>query len=973
VTEVVYVNLETNEVHRVGDTAQAAELPDGTYLEQRTIKAGDQVSTKTRQVEISGSQLEGLSTTDYRLTVGHDNDEYEVSYEPGSTVDLWIGASNDTAPVANVDVNVTVRRPDGTQETFQKTIGESGHATLSYDTAGKGTGQYDVFVESPNGRTVWGEFIVGQQIKEIYPGIGDTTTVGSEVTAAVLVTENASPVANAETSVTIQAPDGSEETRSVTTDEDGFAYLNFTVDQEGRYYIDADNFYNYFSITAADYTVHQRVNGEEYSSEARPGAPFNYAAQLQSDAGAAEDVSVTVQMVRDPYGDEEVVKNYSATSDANGMVYFEGTIPEDASDGTEYEFEISTSDEKTIAGESADLYVSTAEDDESTSERLRVDIEPARDVIAPGQSVDLTVSAEVYGDETTPYANEELTLRPTIEFGEYAVGTGFTVQTNDSGEATVTYTVPDLPEGTELEFTADRPAEYNKSNFGVGYNQIDVQEYKYEDDWDSPSEAGGDARYHVTVTDVTTGEPVTDFPVMIAAERSAGEASVYATRSLYTNSTGSVTASIETPADATGEHHFGTFSRYEDSGSFPVVDIPTFDASISGIESLEYAAGETITATYDGPTGTTAVVAVETYVETAPSPIKTARVAAGEEFSFTLPSSAPEGTYYSVSGFALNGDGQIANLDSEWVQISESTSNSPPSASFSYDPSEPDVSETVSFDASASEDGDGSIVAYEWDFTGDGVVDATGETATYQYESAGTYEVTLTVSDGDGATDSVTKSISVTDTSDSGVTPVLEPSNVSVSPSGTATVDIVMEGAQNIAAYEFSLSLSEGSVGEISGIELNGGPGVQNVSIAEDGQSATASAALASVDGAEGEPVATVELVGESSGETTLSATIDALGNESGIEYELSKNTASATVSVEAGPGDVTGNGKAATDPDGDGVYEDINGDGTANVLDVQSLFGNLDSDSVQGNAAFDINGDGSVDILDVQALFTQL
>jgi hypothetical protein len=61
----------------------------------------------------------------------------------------------------------------------------------------------------------------------------------------------------------------------------------------------------------------------------------------------------------------------------------------------------------------------------------------------------------------------------------------------------------------------------------------------------------------------------------------------------------------------------------------------------------------------------------------------------------------------------------------------------------------------------------------------------------------------------------------------------------------------------------------------------------------------------------------------------------------------------------------------APTDPDGDGHYEDVNGDGNVNVGDAQALFANTDDPVVQDNAdAFDYNDDGSVNVGDAQALF---
>ncbi|MEZ4700753.1 MAG: FG-GAP-like repeat-containing protein [Rhodothermales bacterium] len=64
----------------------------------------------------------------------------------------------------------------------------------------------------------------------------------------------------------------------------------------------------------------------------------------------------------------------------------------------------------------------------------------------------------------------------------------------------------------------------------------------------------------------------------------------------------------------------------------------------------------------------------------------------------------------------------------------------------------------VDFDASASTD-NGSIVSYAWDF-GDGNVD-TGVTVSHTYAVDGTYSVQLTVTDDEGATGAITKSVTV--------------------------------------------------------------------------------------------------------------------------------------------------------------------------------------------------------------------
>ncbi|AWB26665.1 cellulase family glycosylhydrolase [Halococcoides cellulosivorans] len=72
-----------------------------------------------------------------------------------------------------------------------------------------------------------------------------------------------------------------------------------------------------------------------------------------------------------------------------------------------------------------------------------------------------------------------------------------------------------------------------------------------------------------------------------------------------------------------------------------------------------------------------------------------------------------------------------------------------------------------------------------------------------------------------------------------------------------------------------------------------------------------------------------------------------------------------------AAPPAVGGSANAPTDPDGDTLFEDVDGDGELNFPDVNTLFQNTESASVQDNAGFyDFSGDGVVDMQDVLALF---
>lgn len=88
-------------------------------------------------------------------------------------------------------------------------------------------------------------------------------------------------------------------------------------------------------------------------------------------------------------------------------------------------------------------------------------------------------------------------------------------------------------------------------------------------------------------------------------------------------------------------------------------------------------------------------------------------------------------------------------------QVSVEAANVAPVASFTVTPD----GLSLGVDGTGSSDPDGTITAYEWDF-GDGGT-AAGATASHTYAAAGTYEVTLVVTDDDGATSSSAQEISV--------------------------------------------------------------------------------------------------------------------------------------------------------------------------------------------------------------------
>ncbi len=159
------------------------------------------------------------------------------------------------------------------------------------------------------------------------------------------------------------------------------------------------------------------------------------------------------------------------------------------------------------------------------------------------------------------------------------------------------------------------------------------------------------------------------------------------------------------------------------------------------------------------------------------------------------------GTYHLVAfyGRAL-AQSEIAQNFAAGPNDAPAPPNEAPLASLVATPTTGNAPLTVSFDASGSSDGDGAIAGYAWSF-GDGAT-STLATPSHTYASTGTYAVTLTVTDDDGATAQQTTSIVVTNPA---------PTNVQFALTATA-------------ASSSSVQLAWPSIAGATGITVYAGP-----------------------------------------------------------------------------------------------------------------------------------------------------
>lgn len=116
-----------------------------------------------------------------------------------------------------------------------------------------------------------------------------------------------------------------------------------------------------------------------------------------------------------------------------------------------------------------------------------------------------------------------------------------------------------------------------------------------------------------------------------------------------------------------------------------------------------------------------------------------------------------EGTY-TVILTVVDDAGALATA-SQVITVT-APENQSPTAAFSATPDSGEPPLNVMFNASESEDTDGTISSYEWDF-GDGSAHESGVAVVHTYTSSGSYEAILTVTDNAEEADTLTHTITV--------------------------------------------------------------------------------------------------------------------------------------------------------------------------------------------------------------------
>jgi hypothetical protein len=354
-----------------------------------------------------------------------------------------------------------------------------------------------------------------------------------------------------------------------------------------------------------------------------------------------------------------------------------------------------------------------------------------------------------------------------------------------------------------------------------------------------------------------------------------------------------------------------------------------------------------------------------------------------------------------------NGDLEFADEDAnEYTVTSTGTAtitveepNQPPEAEAGTNQAVT-ANDTVGLDASGSSDPDGDGLSYNWTQTSGPSVtlsDATAAQPTFaapDVDGATTLGFEVTVSDGDETdTDTVTVTVADTDspppsgppsdgnaTDDGNVSVVLvgADGDGEIAAGSTNAYDVVVTDVDGgVGAFAATVSVDDPSVATVTDASIAAGTdtdaaNLSTASVNVTGSSAVLEAALLDTNDDGNVTIGTVVVSATAAGSVGVTPSVSAIGDESGESYAVG-STEGASLSVVEIP-TVPGGTGLPSDPDADGTYEDITGDGNVTVADVQTLWDSRNSPEITENAEFyDFNGDGSFDVVDVQALFEQV
>lgn len=737
---VEFIHRETGEnfVYSDHTGVQRDELPNGSYDVVELAEEESQVIRRTSSVHITQSVEATVDNGTELRVLAYTPTDHDFIPADGS-IEIWVGAvqrenGRDAGGVSGQEITVRIENGDGTTiATESVTTDQSGNATVTVDLADADPGYHRVIAEAAGLNSVDDRFDVGTYTDMPFHWTG--MTPGEETTLGIYSAQGAEPESGVSRPITVESPDGTENEFDVQIEEGGIGLFTYTPEETGEHQFRSDSEYM-AGIGSADLkaiTPYFELR-EQYINDTVSWSAFI----LQDREPVSNlDIEVTISEERE----ETAIEEFSTTTNEFGQFSISFDAPSETN--VDYQIDIQTADGRSVFlfGDRV-RFTSPPESTEPEPVQLNTGIDDY--VVGPGSETNVTIEFTENGE---PLSNTSVRLQYNYSFQEIPAGEK-TVTTDADGRASTTLSIPETaPDGERMYVKAF--AEANGTVY-TDESSSSIEQYNYEFE-DYGLERGTTNTIEFTVTNRSTGESVNNADITVFGNRYHVDTETFDAGYTQTGSDGTGTIDLAIPSDVTNDIMINEITRYSDASNSGGSISPPFSADIS-VSPVEPNPGESVSIEYTTDyTETVSAIAAFPSRENASAALLTEN----EPKELTVPSSAEPGEYLRIELLLISTDGE-ATTERESIQIAEGLT-----AAFEYEPTNPLVGETITFTDASSPKSDTALVSHEWDFSGDGSTDKTGETVSYTFEEAGSYDVSLTVTDDADNTDSVTGTISV--------------------------------------------------------------------------------------------------------------------------------------------------------------------------------------------------------------------
>ena len=202
----------------------------------------------------------------------------------------------------------------------------------------------------------------------------------------------------------------------------------------------------------------------------------------------------------------------------------------------------------------------------------------------------------------------------------------------------------------------------------------------------------------------------------------------------------------------------------------------------------------------------------------------------------------------------------------------------------------------------------------------------------------------------------------------------IDPSSSKISAGSTTKINLALDKAPNgLSGYNLTVSLSYVTVAEIVSVSFPSWATLHDNSTLPADSIWMKAADLSDQvkSGATDINLGTLTLRGDNQGTSDIVITVTKMDDDNG--YPINPNTISGQIEVTSVI-PIPGHTNPPTDPDSDGLYEDLNGNGMKDFDDVVQFFKCMEwIEDNEPIACFDFNGNGLIDFADIVALFKEV